>query len=388
MILYILRFLRGYISVRFEGVSSEKILSRLAEEKISVWQLKYSGGCIYGKMFAKDFKRMPKIKKNTAVKIKIIKKHGFPFFWKKYNRRTGFIFGAVIIFALLKFLSTFIWIINVEGNEKIRSSDILNSLNSIGIVEKMKVTDIDAKLSAQRLLLERNDLSWASLNVEGCVLNVEVREIEEKPNTDDGLPSNLIASRDGTIKKIEAVSGDVKVKLGENVHRGDLLVSGVIESLTSTAFVKSNAVISAQVEEKYTDSDALKKSIKLKTGSQKRNVVLEILGVRIPLFLPEKTKNADVTYRISQAVFTGKKIPLTLYSKNLSFYQKMVVSTDEDVLKERLAKRLNEYLEKNKIDGYIPIGTEYYTDDDGVTISHRYLCDVNIAMENKIILGQ
>ena len=40
------------------------------------------------------------------------------------------------------------------------------------------------------------------------------------------------------------------------------------------------------------------------------------------------------------------------------------------------------------LEGYIPIGTEYYTDLKGVTISHRYLCDENIVKETKILLGQ
>ncbi|MBO4734727.1 MAG: sporulation protein YqfD, partial [Clostridia bacterium] len=50
MVLWLLRWFRGFLTVRLEGVYSEKFLSKMAEEKITVWKLKYQKGTIYGKM--------------------------------------------------------------------------------------------------------------------------------------------------------------------------------------------------------------------------------------------------------------------------------------------------------------------------------------------------
>ena len=54
----------------------------------------------------------------------------------------------------------------------------------------------------------------------------------------------------------------------------------------------------------------------------------------------------------------------------------------------QLSKRLKEFIEAGKIDGYIPIRTDYVTDEDGVVIFHHYLCDENIASENRILISQ
>ena len=102
MILILLRYIKGCLSVRFDGVYSEKVLNLLASENISVWRLRYANGSISARMFAKDFKKLRKLRKNTDVKVRIIQKYGFPFFWKKYSCRTGFLSGVIIFFVLLR----------------------------------------------------------------------------------------------------------------------------------------------------------------------------------------------------------------------------------------------------------------------------------------------
>lgn len=388
MILFILRYFRGYLDVMLSGVYSEKVLNSISINKISVWHLRYKGGNIQLRMFAGDYKKLRAIRRDTGVKIKIISKHGFPFFIRKYRHRSGFLVGAVIFFALLKFLSTFIWIINVDGNKAVKTSDIMNTLNSIGISENMKISDISPKEQAQSLLMKRDDLAWASLNIEGCVLSVNVSEIKNKPDKDAGEPTNLVATADGIIKKIDAVSGDVRVKVGDNVHKGDVLVSGIIESMTSTAFVESNATVIAQVEKSYTKKETFLQSFKVKTGKKSSRLALEILGVKIPFYIAKKESGAFLSYSAQRAVLFGNRIPVNIYTQKLSYYKENEIGFSEDDLKNSLSEKLKSFLKNEKIEGYIPIGTEYYTDLKGVTISHRYLCDENIVKETKILLGQ
>ncbi len=388
MILFIIRYFRGYLDVILNGVYSEKILSLLSNNKISVWHLRYSSGNIRLRMFVGDFKKIRTLRKNTGVKVKIIARHGFPFLIRKYRHRLGLLLGAVIFFALLKFLTAFIWIINVEGNNTVKAEDIINTLNSIGITEKMHASEIDAKEKAQSLLMKRDDLAWASLNIEGCVLNVNVSEIKNKREKDNGTPTNLVAISDGIIKKIDAVSGDVRVKIGDNVHKGDVLVSGIIESMTSTAFVKSNAHIIAQVEKRYTHKELFLQSFKIKTGKKSYKCAVEILGIKMPLYIAKKEKDAFISNKAQRVMLFDKKIPIVFYSQKLSYYKENEIGFNEEELKSSLSDKLKAFLKSEKIDGYIPLGTEYYTDNKGVTISHRYLCDENITKETKILLGQ
>ena len=53
-----------------------------------------------------------------------------------------------------------------------------------------------------------------------------------------------------------------------------------------------------------------------------------------------------------------------------------------------LEKRWNDYLSKREIEGYIPIGTDFVSDDAGIVMTNRYLCDENIGVKSKIIMGE
>ena len=49
---------------------------------------------------------------------------------------------------------------------------------------------------------------------------------------------------------------------------------------------------------------------------------------------------------------------------------------------------MKKHFQNKQIDGYIPISTQYYSDDEGVTLVSRYLCDENIGTESNIIVDQ
>ncbi|MBR4761800.1 MAG: sporulation protein YqfD, partial [Clostridia bacterium] len=314
MILRLIRYLRGYLDVCFTGVRSEQILTKLNKERITVWGLKYRNGTIFCKMAAKDFRRIRAVRKGTGVKVSIKARRGLPFFIRKYRHRAGFIAGAVIFFMILKFLSCFVWIINVNGNLNVSSASITGTLKEIGIYETMPTENIDAKNNAQSLLLLRDDLAWASINLEGCVINVNVSEIKKRIDDENALPCNLIAESDGIIRKINAVSGNVVVKVGDCVHKGDILVSGIIESLSSTVFTESNGEVIAQVEKTYFQTAGFTRKIKTATGKIENRRVFEILGVRIPLYLQGKDEKADISYKREQLRILGRRIPITVFT--------------------------------------------------------------------------
>lgn len=388
MIIWLIRYLRGYLDIKLEGVYSEKVLSEFAKAKINIWRLKYHNNNIYCRVYAKDFKKIRKIRKKTGVKVKIIKKYGFPFFSQRYSERFGFVVGAVLFFVIIKFLSCFIWVINVNGNNTVKEREIIDTLSKIGIYETVKSSKIDSKNDAQQLLMLRNDLAWASLNIEGSVLNVNVSEIKNTKKRDNTVPTNIVAGRDGIIKKIDAVSGDVRVRVGENVHKGDVLVSGIIESLSSTVFLKSNATVIAQIEKAYETRENYVKEIQLSTGKAKSQAVLELLGVKVPLFLPQKESNVKASYKTTHISILKNKVPIRIYRKTADYYKNKKVYLSEEEIKDLLNSRMNKYFANKEIEGYIPISTQYYSDDDGVSLVSRYLCDEDIGVQSDIIVDQ
>ena len=136
--------------------------------------------------------------------------------------------------------------IKVNGNETIPAEKIGEVLSQKGVSSGIKRTKITSDILKQELILAFDNISWDSLNVEGSVLNVNIKEFV--PPQDIKSPCNIISTSDAIIKKVDVSSGYSLIKIGDTVYSGQLLVSGVVGE-KQTVFVHSNGKIFGEVKE-------------------------------------------------------------------------------------------------------------------------------------------
>ena len=250
--LWLIRYIRGYIKIKISGEYKESFINKAMKHGVFLWRLCVLENEITAHINIKDFKYLLKIRRKVNAKIKIEEKHGLPFFMHRYRKRWGFILGAVIFICILQFLSLYIWSIEVEGNKLVKSNEILSDCQKIGVFEGMRKSKISPKNAAGRLLLLNDKLAWCAFNIEGSVITVNVTETKNMTNGKDNNPSNLIAKEDGIITKIDVNSGNTVVKVGDAVAKGDIIVSGIVESMNSTAFVHSSGSVEAVIQKTFT----------------------------------------------------------------------------------------------------------------------------------------
>ncbi|MBE6779712.1 MAG: hypothetical protein E7545_01905 [Ruminococcaceae bacterium] len=354
--LFLYRFFLGVLEIAVYGIYPEKMLNLCEKHKISVWDIRFQKGKICCKINVKDFKRLPKIFRKQGVRLHILKRWGLPFFTNKYKRRFGIFAGLLIFVFMLNFLSGFVWIIDVRGNKGVSDFEIISDCQKIGVKEGIFVKGFDAKNKAQELLLKNNKLSWASFNIEGCVLTVDVTEITPK---DEGefLASNLVADSDGIIKHIDVTVGNCVVKVGDTVKKGDVLVSGIIENENGTKFVKSRGKIIAEtvtvteVSQNYIIEESVL------TGKQKTKTVLEAFTFEIPLYLGVEKGEYESNYTAKNLKLFGNAIPIRLHRKHFIFKETKEVKLSFDLACERLTKQIekqypNAEVKKDFFDNY------------------------------------
>ena len=63
------------------------------------------------------------------------------------------------------------------------------------------------------------NLSWVSVNIQGCKANIVVNEARSLPEMkyDDDKPVNIIAARHGIIRKMDVFDGQDVAKVGDAV---------------------------------------------------------------------------------------------------------------------------------------------------------------------------
>ena len=93
----------------------------------------------------------------------------------------------------------------------------------------MKISSVACDRLEKRLRNEFDDITWVSARLEGTRLVVEIEEnntasAKEKEQT----PCSLKASKSGIIARMITRRGTPLVKKGDQVEKGDLLVSGLL----------------------------------------------------------------------------------------------------------------------------------------------------------------
>jgi similar to stage IV sporulation protein len=297
MFLSIWNYLRGYVTIEVSGFSVERFMNLASHKGIYLWDIKKYKSKIQMKVSIKGFKLLKNCASKTKCKIKIVEKRGCPFFIHKYRKRKVMASGVLIFFGLLYFLSSFIWLIEVKGNERIDSQDLMKALNDYGLkigILKMKV-DIDEVEGFLRDSFP--DIAWTAVEIKGTKLTIELTETVEKPLiVDRSTPCNLIAQKTGLIVSITTRSGTPKVKANDVVKKGDLLVSGEIilkedEEGVEKKYVHADADIIAKTRYELTYDQDLYYIEKQYTNNIKKQYAIKFLDKEFKLY------KKDISYK-------------------------------------------------------------------------------------------
>lgn len=383
--LWLWRYIMGYLTIKIQGENGEQLLNRAASNGIKIWNLIYKNGSIVGNISIKNYLKLRTVKRGIKCNVKIINKCGYVFWLKKYKNRIGFVVGFATFGAILFFLSNFIWIINVEGNTNLTTQEILSSCKKIGIYEGVSKKKINSKYDAQKLQLAQNGIAWCSLNIEGSILTVNLSETAISDKEQRQTPSNLKATIEGKIKKIDIASGNAVVKVGDTVSKGDLLVSGIIENLSSTHFVHSEGIVIAETKRTFSAEGQYNQSVEQKTNKSFKRYTLEIFKLKIPLFLGNVKQKHFYKKEVNTLTLFNKKIPIKIACEQYDLFEKRDTTYTKENLEQLLYDDIKNQIEKFEFISVEEDDRELITTDKGILLKITYNCVENIAAQDKIL---
>ena len=262
-------FLQGYVIIQIEGLYASRFLKRMTASGIRVWNIRQNGSaCIRLSIPVKSVFSLHKLRKGLPVRIRILSGHGFPFMLKKLGKRPVLWIGSLAAFFAITALSMRIWIIRIEETDLIDPKEIMDRLAEEGIHPGSYLEGPILITAANNLSAQVHDAAWIGLDREGVMLKVDIVEsLPESTKHTDRIPSDIVAEKDGVITKIEVMRGQARVKVGDRVKMGDVLISGTIlyqdssyetsadGTVKAVVLYRAEAVLSDTVTESYeTDS--------------------------------------------------------------------------------------------------------------------------------------
>ncbi|MBQ6936079.1 MAG: sporulation protein YqfD [Clostridia bacterium] len=387
MIINLLRLILGFVEFEAKGGFPERFLNLCTVNGITLWQVQNDGVKVKACTSIKAYKNIKKSARNSGMKVKIIRKRGFPFFVKNNRARVGVLVGISLVVLFLAMSSCMLWNIEVSGNTRIKSEVLMESLNNNGVRIGVLKSKIDTIAVQNELLDEYKDLSWVSINIFGTKAVLEVKENSEKPEMeDDKTPMNIVAGKDGQIVLVEGHKGTNIVKEGDVVVRGDLLISGV--TLNSDGSEKtthaSGKVFAKTITDVYGECDTKSSGDVLKSSGYK--YYLYALGGEIPLFL--KCKGEKLYKGENLLKSTSGELPFGVKWEFLGEFQKTEIEFTEN--QSAFLSLLNCVNEKRKnFKDECEISKISYTKnstEDKVEVKCQVVAKENIAEEKEIFV--
>lgn len=346
MLIRLMRLFRGCVYIIFSGDNPERMLTLLSRSRLPFWNIKRRSGGIVVCMYAAHLKKLRSLRRGSGIKVHIIGRRGLPFRLHRYRKRGGFFLGILTFFILNWAASLFVWNIQIEGNLNVPTHRILSYLRSEGITEGTLARSIDCDNVRVRMAVAMEDISWASLSVEGSVLTVSVHERQPITVPAD-TPCNLIASRDGVVGDIRALTGRTVVKKGDTVQKGQLLVSGVLEYTTgSTDFVAAKGEVFAFTTRDIVVKQPLSYTQVRRTGESAKRRVLSFFGLHIPLYLGSVDGPFERDTETNRFQANGAYLPISLTTATFHKTEERLISLTREQAESAALKQMEEICRK------------------------------------------
>ncbi len=353
----LMNFLRGMVILRLTGPFPERLINLCAQAGIDFWAMEWlDENTVRLTTRRHTLRRFLELAQKAGCQVEREASRGLPDFLGRFRTRYAFLAGLAFALCAVSFLSRFVLIVQVSGNERVPTAVILSQLRQLGVRPGAYGPGLDRRHLAQEALLQLEDLSWMAINLHGTRLEIIVRETIEMPKRlDESGYFDVAAEADGVVTHVEPELGDALVKEGDVVARGDVLISGTVTmepplySELPPRYFQTHARgrVWARTWRVLSAGIPVEAAVKDYSGAEKSVWSLNFLGRRIKIF-----GNTSISWPMYDKITTvrqvslpgGEALPLSLSRETVREYAPRRVKVDQEAARQLLEERLREEL--------------------------------------------
>lgn len=271
-----------------------------------------------------------------------------------YKKRLSFLAGLFICGLLIYIESLYVWRIDVDGCNDLTPEEVISVMENKYPCYGKKKKDID--LEALKNVIEDNfeGVCWVSCSISGTHLTVNLRESADVFNRSKPTdPCNVVAAMDCTIYSIVTSAGTPVVMTGDDVKKGDILISGAVNILNDDSEVVETKKVPADGEVfgvcdiPYSDSVDSSQCIKVPKNRELSGIKIRI-GTKIisPYYKKEKKTDSDLEQEEYCLHFGNFYLPVSVTIEHYQYYDLKNEQLDESAVKQRLQEHIQTYIGK------------------------------------------
>lgn len=392
-------WLFGYVEFTVRG-GAPRLFTMAAKNGLLLWDFAWEGETARARIKAREYRRLPPLCRRSGASARLEKKRGLPFFAARLARRKGLLAGAVLGAALFWYLSGFVWGVTVTGTETVTRRQVRDAAAQYGVSVGCPRAELKPRQAAHGILAQIGRLSWASVNTDGCFVEVAVKEGEPAPEAETQEKwSNLVASRGGVVVSAQAERGRLEVQPGDVVEQGQLLVSGLYQYVpdpyraqpTHPAQIVGPArgSVIAETYREFTARVGSTQARQVPAGEREERTFLRLFGLRLPLGLWGRPAGE---FRFSQSVSAwevlGVQLPAALERERYDPVETHSVPLSREEQRDAALRALRQ-LQREEL----PQGAEILEEElrftyteEGCTVTARCCCWEEIGQIQEILV--
>ena len=347
--------LRGYVRIRAKGFSAERFMNMAAFRGVYLWDIAYEGAAVTLKAAGGSLDILEACAQKTGCSMEVLGWGGLPAFLRRFRRRQVWSAGLLLFAAGLYLLSSFIWTVRVEGNERLETAELLSACEEMGVKPGVWKRGVDTAEITNRLLVQFSDISWVSVSIKGTDVTIKLAEtIEKAERIDRETPCDIVASADGVIVQITAERGTPKVKPGDVVKKGDVLISselliGLEGEEQHTEYTAAEGAVTARIWQRLTEELPLQYEEIQYSGVEKENHSIVFSEKELDIIHPDGAGQWEKTLLSEQPLALGDfELPLHLKKEIWKEYEILektrTLEETKSILEEILRKKTENYL--------------------------------------------
>jgi similar to stage IV sporulation protein len=310
-----LKYLKGFLRIKVWGFSPERFINLCGNKNILLWDISQEDGIYTMYISLKGFYALRQIVRKTGTKVTILKRYGLPFLVPSLLSRKIFLLGLLACVGCWIASSFFIWNIQVEGNQQITDDMFYSFLEEQQIRVGTRKKTVNLTELEKQIRIAFPEVTWTSAKQNGTRLEIVVKENDAPilPQEEEKalVGQDLVSPYEGEVVSMIVRKGVPKVKIGDTVEAGTLLVEGRIPIMNDDLTVR---------EYQYVDADA--------------DVMIEHLLIQEET-LPYDYIDKEYTGRSKKRIFirVGKEEVRSLLELTYPYYDSVETESTPDWLK-------------------------------------------------------
>ena len=387
------RSLSGMVRMELTSADKEASLREIGEAGIEILMVENRGELSVRFTAARtSLRQIQEMAHRKGERLIVLEHQGlFSPLWD-LRCRPFLIIGLLLLLVLSFVVSGRILFVEVEGNENLPDSMILEAAQEAGVGFGASRRALRSEAVKNELLGTVPELQWAGVNTYGCraVISVRERALAAQSPT-PMMVSHIVASSDGVITSCTITRGSSLCGVGQAVQKGQLLISGYVDNGLSVTVTRAQGEIFAKTQHELsvvTPSNTLQRGT---VTGRCLNFSLILGKKRINFMKGSGIYDGTCVKMYTEYCLTlpgGYRLPVMCVKETITEYDACSQTVDESEARRLLTAFPRAYLNRQLVAVSILEAWEDFSCEAGVyCLNGRYACTEMIGREQSEQIG-